>query len=415
MLGKETKNKQKPCRIEFRGVQIRPDEIKLALETAMTPRKPFKVQAIAHLLGTTVDAVRRSVDEAGIQVERQENGPKTRLFSAENLFELANWRHRGREKSKDPVQRKVVATVYAPKGGVGKTTMAANLACLFQLFGARTLVIDLDFQSNLTLFYGYDSEITLEEALANQKSPDCVVERHFGNLVPDWPAGRSALADVIKKPYGEFGPHLIPADLTLDRLDTMLTFDAIEGRKADFKIASMLQEGMSGKNPFFDLSKYDVILFDAAPAKNRMTRGALLASDFVISPVSMEKFSTKALSYLSSVLGDMREQVDRSPELVIVGNFFDSTKLRVMAQMMTIANTYQGALLGQTIRRSEEFPKTLTLDDTLPLALSKHSSEPARELQLVALALLERMGVLDTANVEQFRARFEKATASGRR
>lgn len=356
--------------------------------------RKLKVQAVAHLLETTVDSVRRYIDDAGIDVERQETGPRTRQFTLDNIFDLAQWRQANRPKTK--IIKRAIATIYAPKGGVGKTTIAANLACLFPLMGIKTLVIDLDFQANLTLAFGYDSELTVEEAAEMGMPEEKVVENHFGNLIPGWPYGRSALKDVIKKPFGEHGPHIIPADLTLDRLDTILTYDALEGKKSDLKIAALIQEGLSGKNPDFDLTGYDLILFDAAPAKNRMTRGALLASDFVISPVSMEKFSTKAISYLSSVLNDMREDIGRSPELLVVGNFHTPNRLRVINQMSVLNKEYPGALLDEVIRRSEEFPKTLSEEEDLPpLCLAKPTSDASDELRAVAKALLTKMGVTE--------------------
>lgn len=135
-------------------------------EKRMASGKPFKVQAVAQLLGTTVDFVRRSLADAGIEVERQKTGPKTRLFSVENIFDIAHWRN-AVSKDASPF-RQIVATIYAPKGGVGKTTIAANLAVLFQLLGAKTIVFDLDFQSNLTLAYGYDSEVTRERPVKRE-------------------------------------------------------------------------------------------------------------------------------------------------------------------------------------------------------------------------------------------------------
>jgi chromosome partitioning protein len=355
--------------------------------------KPFKVQAAAQLLATTVDTVRRMVDDAGIAVARQEAGPKTRLFSIENIFELA--RYRANRRSKTSKKKQVVATIYAPKGGVGKTTLASNFGTIFALKGLRTLIIDLDFQANLTLSFGYDSELTVEEALAAGISQSRIVEYHFGNLIPNYPTGRVTLQEAIKKPYGDYGPHIIPADLNLDRLDTMLTYETLEGRNADLIVAKLLKEGLAKKDRHFDVSEYDVILFDAAPAKNRITRGALLASDYVISPVSMEKFSTKALSYLSSVLTEMHDQFNRSPELIIVGNFFDPNRVRVVGQLMTITQTYRDSWLDRSIRRSEDFPKALTGESDLPLVLSKPNSQAAIELRESAEALLNRMGLID--------------------
>jgi len=110
----------------------------------------------------------------------------------------------------------------------------------------------------------------------------------------------------------------------------------------------------------------------------------------------MEKFSTKAISYLSSVLNDMREDVGRSPELLVVGNFHTPNRLRVINQMSVLSKEYPGALLDTVIRRSEEFPKTLSEEEDLPpLCLAKPTSDASDELRSVAKALLNRMGVIE--------------------
>lgn len=67
------------------------------IETGETDlgRKTFKVQGVAKLLGISVDSVRRDADEAGLQIERQGgSGPKTRIFTVENVFDLAAHRAR---------------------------------------------------------------------------------------------------------------------------------------------------------------------------------------------------------------------------------------------------------------------------------------------------------------------------------
>ncbi len=359
-------------------------------------KKTFKVQAVGTLLETTPESVRRAVDDSGIAIQRQENGPKTRVFSIDNIYDLANWRKT--KKGELPLRRPIIFTVYAPKGGVGKTTLTANLASIFPLWGLKTLAIDLDFQSNLTLAYGYDSELSHEEALADKKSLDLCVDYHLGHLFPSWPnkSEQQSLSNILKKPYGENGPHIIPSDVTLDRLDALLTFEALQGKPTEGSINKLLVEARSGRNKDIDMSEYDVIIFDAAPAKNRMTRGALLASDFVVAPISLEKFSTKAVSYLSSVLGEMQEEHGRSPELIIVGNFFDQNRARVQAQLTTIRSKYNAEWLDSVIRRSEDFPKTLSADQfEPPLYLSKPTSTGAQDLRNVAKALLKRMGAFE--------------------
>ena len=47
-----------------------------------------------------------------------------------------------------------VISVCSPKGGVGKTTLAANLAHVFSASGARVVCIDFDPQNSLRLYFG---------------------------------------------------------------------------------------------------------------------------------------------------------------------------------------------------------------------------------------------------------------------
>ena len=93
---------------------------------------------------------------------------------------------------------------------------------------------------------------------------------------------------------------------------------------------------------------------------------------------------------------DMREDIGRSPELLVVGNFHTPNRLRVINQMSVLNKEYPGALLDEVIRRSEEFPKTLSEEEDLPsLCLVKSISDVSDEFCAVAKALLIKMGVTE--------------------
>jgi chromosome partitioning protein len=91
----------------------------------------------------------------------------------------------------------------------------------------------------------------------------------------------------------------------------------------------------------------------------------------------------------------MESSLGKYPELIILGNFFDATRVRVAAQVLALTNQYKNAWLNKTIGSSEEFKKVLSSDDyELPLALAKPSAQSALELRSVAQALIEKMGIL---------------------
>ena len=356
-------------------------------------RKTYKVQSVARMLGISVDSVRRDADDAGLQVERQGgSGPKTRIFSVENIFDLAAYRARRYDST---AKARRIVTVYAPKGGVGKTTLTANMACVLSLLGFRVLVIDLDFQANLTIAFGFDPELTIEEARAAGLPDSVCVKYHLGHLLPLWRlnGGTKTFAEVVKKPFGEHGPHLIPSEVELDHLETLMTVEILQGKKPDLAIARWLAEGMSGKNKDMDLSAYDIILFDAPPAKNQTTRGALLASDVALAPVSMEKYSTKSVSYMARVIDEMKEDYGKFPSLAVLGNFFDASRVRVAAQVMALTSRYPNAWMNKQIGSSEEFKKVLDEDDNLPLVMARPSATSATELRAAAKELLEKMNM----------------------
>lgn len=358
--------------------------------------KPYKVRAVAQLLGVSTDVVRRMVDESGIHVERQNSGPMTRMFSVQNTFDLARYSATRKAKYGQGARKQVVAAVYSPKSRVGKTTLTANFSICSALHGLKTLTIDLDPQANLTSCFGYDPELTLEHASEVGMPSAQLVEFHFGSLMPNWPSGRRTLDKIIKKPYGENGPHLIPADLTLDGLDTVLARETRDERPAGMAIADLFRQGRAKNDSCFDISSYDVVLFDAPSSMNRITRDALLASDYVICPVSTESHSTKALSYLFSVLSEMREQYGRSPELIVVGNFFDSGRPAVSTHLSMIMQTYRQSLPSCWIRRSEDFYKTPDNEPDVPLVLSKPGCGASDDLRNSADALLTYMRLAGT-------------------
>jgi len=80
------------------------------------------------------------------------------------VFSIRKACHAGRRsQAADGSRRGRVITVFSPKGGIGKTSVAVNLACSLAKFqGRRTLLLDLDLQfGDAAIMLGIEPEKTI--------------------------------------------------------------------------------------------------------------------------------------------------------------------------------------------------------------------------------------------------------------
>jgi chromosome partitioning protein len=199
--------------------------------------------------------------------------------------------------------------VFNQKGGVGKTTIACNLASAMAKQGKKTLVIDLDSQSNASHYLLGPShkekpktisdffESTLSFKLFKNSLKDCLYPTQFKNL---W---------------------VIPADRALAELQPKL-----EGRYKVFKLREAVDELILS-------DKFDQVFFDTPPALNFYTMSALMAADSVLIPFDCDAFSAEALEQVREVVSDVRadHQPDLAIEGVIINHFQPQAKLPLQA------------------------------------------------------------------------------------
>jgi chromosome partitioning protein len=181
--------------------------------------------------------------------------------------------------------------VFNQKGGVGKSTIACNLAAISAQQGLRTLVVDLDPQGNSTHYLLGELEEGPEANLAD-----------FFEQTLKFSARATPTADYVVETQWE-GLHLLPSHPELDELHAKL-----ESRYKIFKLRDALDELAAS---------YDRIYIDTPPALNFYTRSALIAADGVLIPFDCDDFSRRALYAL---LANVQEiAADHNGELRVQG------------------------------------------------------------------------------------------------
>lgn len=177
-----------------------------------------------------------------------------------------------------------VVAIANQKGGVGKTTTAINLASALALRKKKTLLLDLDPQSNTTIafFNPVDIQATVFDLFVEHPTE---------------------LAKIIR-PTKDANLFVAPARLALARLEQQLAgqFDA------PFKLKDALA-------PI--LKDYEFIVIDTPPALGILTVNALVASTHLLVPIQAAYFAIEGTDDLLETYGRIRARPN--PDLKVLG------------------------------------------------------------------------------------------------
>lgn len=185
-----------------------------------------------------------------------------------------------------------VVSVYNYKGGVGKTTLTANLGAYAASIRKRVLLIDLDPQCNLTFSF-IAPELWDREFAERQTLFSFFNAIHEKRVIPD-------LSSLVYKCNIGHGRHLdlISSHLQLINVDVKLSAqlignDAVSLAVNKLEAVSYLREALSCIKDF-----YDLVLIDCPPNFYLIVKNALTASDFFLVPTKLDYFSTLGTDYV---------------------------------------------------------------------------------------------------------------------
>ena len=184
----------------------------------------------------------------------------------------------------------MIRAIFNRKGGVGKSTICCNLAAVAATQGKKTLVVDLDQQSNSSSYLGHDGE---DDVVGTAEFFDSTISYSFRDFQPD---------DYVRKTAFE-NLFVITASRALVDLESKLA-----SRHKIYKLKEFLQN-------LTDI--YDEIYIDTPPVMNFYSLSALIASERCLIPFDCDVFSRDALYELLKNIQEVKE--DHNSDLEIEG------------------------------------------------------------------------------------------------
>lgn len=195
--------------------------------------------------------------------------------------------------------------IFNQKGGVGKTSIACNLAASFAVLGKKVLVIDLDSQCN-------SSQYLLGEKISPEEK---TIANFFESTLKIKIFGSSLQTASQKTNFDNL--WLIPASKNLSDIQHKL-----ESRYKVFKLKQALDELVVS-------AAFDEVIIDTPPALNFFSMSSLIAADRVLIPFDCDAFSAKALMQVMDTVEEVAEdhQQGLKVEGIVINHFQAQAKL----------------------------------------------------------------------------------------
>jgi len=196
---------------------------------------------------------------------------------------------------------KIIA-IANQKGGVSKTTTTQAAAEILNGKGKRTLLVDLDPQSNLSFAVGakIENELTIYNVMRGEEKAENILQ---------------------KTPSSD----ILPANILLSGADIEFT---ATGREY------LLKEAISDIK-----QKYEYIIIDCPPSLSILTINSFTASDYILVPSLADVFSLQGMSQLNTTVQSVKRYCNQSLKIagILLTKF---TQRNIISQ--NIKETFDG-------------------------------------------------------------------------
>lgn len=250
-----------------------------------------------------------------------------------------------------------VISVCNHKGGCAKTTTVVNIAAELVNSGYRVLIIDNDYQANLTTSIGFKPD---KESLVN-----CL-------------RGKKSLRKTIKKCATLDGLDIIPNNSEVSNADLAL----IKMRNCKRILKKLIEE----ENLKDD---YDFILIDCPPSQSITTINALVASDSIIIPMEPSLFNMQGLKNLSKTIKLIQKTFNKKLKVegILLTRVDSRTKLSENFRK-EIKESYSYRVFETEIHQSSIIVKSQT--NGLPVSMYDPRCKSAQEYRGVTDEILNK-------------------------
>jgi chromosome partitioning protein len=248
-----------------------------------------------------------------------------------------------------------VISIVNYKGGVGKTTVTANLGAELAKQGKNILLIDLDPQASLTFSFikpeDWKGILSESKTVLNWFGPSSNrTKSPFTNLI----YSPSELISHLKF-EGKFdliSSHLDLIDTEIEMASELGGTTLRQTKNNYLDIHSRLAKGIKELDP----NQYDYVLIDCPQNFNIITKNAITACDFVMIPAKADYLSTLGILYLQRSFNNFVKEYN---EFIDFND--DSNLYRISPEILGIIFTMIQFYRDEPIKTSKEYIREIKL------------------------------------------------------